>query len=225
MTDHHVSIIIPMYDRWELTHQLLFDILHHCNVDCLHEVIIANNGSSNEFVPNGIKWWKSLGKLPIKEFKADENVGFIRICNFAVSKAKGDIIILISNDVRVQTDIVTRIVQILEDGKNIVGGVLYENDTGWNTFRGKIYPYLEGWLLGFSKEAWDEIGGFDERYVPNDFEDVDFSTVASVLDYNLVPLNAGTKVWHIGAQTIHYGPEREALTKRNKEKFRRKWVK
>lgn len=201
------------------------DILQYCSP--VDEVIVANNGSEDEAVAAGIKWWKSTGKLPIKEFRAEENIGFLKICNMSVEKAKGDIVILISNDVSVREDMVAQIENLLSvPGKRIIGGVLYQHDTGWNTFGSTTFPYLEGWLLSFHKRSWDDIGGFDERYSPNDFEDMDFSTAAIDKGYLLVPLihASNPRIWHTSGQTLGYGPEREKLTKKNQAKFKKKWI-
>ena len=106
---------------------------------------------------------------------------------------------------------------------SLVGNFTQSQLDGMN-FDGKIFPYLEGWLLAFTKDAWNEIGGFDPIYAPNDAEDIDFSTTALSKGYKLIPLPEGL-VTHIGSQTLSYGPEREALTKINIEKFRKKWMK
>ena len=217
-----ISIIIPTYNHGDLTAHLLLDILQYCSP--ANEVIIANNGSDDPAVAAGIKWWKSIAKLSLKEFRAAENVGFLKICNLSVEKAKGDIIILISNDVNVRADLTKLVLEILKDARKIVGGILYDHDTGWNQFDGKIFSYLEGWLLAFHKKDWEIIGGFDERYSPHIFEDIDFSTMAIKKGYNLIPLNE-SRIWHSVGQTIKYGPERDKLTSKNKEKFRKKWIK
>ena len=67
------------------------------------------------------------------------------------------------------------------------------------------------------------MGYFDDRYAVSDFEDVDLSTTAVSLGYNLVPLNNPGLV-HLGGKSIGYSPEREARTRINQEKFEEKWI-
>lgn len=38
--------------------------------------------------------------------------------------------------------------------------------------------YLEGWCIAFSRHAWDILGGWDERFLGSDWEDVAISTKA-----------------------------------------------
>ena len=111
-----------------------------------------------------------------------------------------------SNDVRIHGKFVSQIKEIVTNSpKSLVGGVLYSKDTGWNKFGDKIFPYLEGWLLATTVGNWKELGYFDERFSPCDFEDVDLSTTALSLGYELVPLNNPGLV-HMGAGTLGYNP-------------------
>lgn len=216
-----VSIVIPNYNRYDLVHQLLFDIYKNCSP--VHEVIVVNDGCTEEESFTGLIWWQQTKMLPVKQLDLEDNVGFLLASNAGMKKATGDIVALISNDVRIKDDIVSLISHNLSVSPNsLVGGRILGFDTGWNSFGDKMFPYLEGWLLAARKESWEEFGYFDERYVPHDFEDVDISTTAANLGYNFVALPEES-TYHAGAQTIKYGDEREKQTKRNKEKFRKKW--
>jgi GT2 family glycosyltransferase len=125
--------------------------------------------------------------------------------------------------VRVHKDIVPSL-QSCAERRVLLGGRLLDWNTGWNEFDGKLFPYIEGWILATSKRAWEEFGyGFDELFIPNDMEDLDLSTTARALGYSLEILPDG-HVSHIGAQTIGYGETRENITNVNKEKFRKKWI-
>lgn len=216
-----VSVVLPYYNHWDLSHSLLFDIFTWCR--SVDEVVLLDNGSTEH---DGHAWWTKGGMLPIKYVRLEENVGFLRGANRGMQEATGDILILISNDVSVKDDIVSQIVRLLGETSQrvIVGGRYLGFDTGWNCFEGKIYPYLEGWLLACHKEHWQELGGFDEQFCPNDFEDVDFSTNAIGKGFAMVGLE-NPKITHAGGGTLGFSDERRALTERNREKFREKWVK
>lgn len=218
-----VSIVILNYNGWQMTHNLLFDLYKHCA--SIDEVLVVNNGCTEAESFTGLQWWMDKPMLPVRELRIDKNVGFLLAANAGMREATGDIIILISNDVRIRGDIVLRIRSILKDQPDIlIGGKYYDWDTGWNTFDGKIYAYLEGWLLATYKDTWIELGYFDERYAPNDYEDIDLSTTALSKKIYLEALPHDI-AQHLSGQTLQYNSEREELTKRNRELFRDKWIK
>jgi len=218
-----ISIVIPFYNHYELLHSLLFDLYSKCRFR-LSEVLLVNDGSTEKDVYEGISWWKKKKLLPIRGMDMEEDVGFLRASNAGIRKASGDIIVLLSDDVKIHDDFLPQVVSTLEaNPKTLMGARLLDWDTGWNTFDGKTFPYLEGWLLAATKSAWQELGGFDDRFAPNDYEDIDLSTQAAVLGYSLVPLDTD-KVEHLGGRTIGYSVEREAITKTNQRKFKEKWM-
>ena len=213
------SFVIPAYNNWALLHALLFDIYKNCSTP--HEVIVMNNNSTEESFQLGIEWWENTGLLPINHVVNKENVGFLLNSNVGLKIATGDVICLVSTDVRIHRDIVGHWI-----GQNsLTGGRLLDWDTGWNTFKGKIYPYLEGWILTTIKDNWKDLGYFDEQYAPNDMEDVDISTKALSTGRISLEVYPEGFVSHIGAQTIGFSDAREAITIKNKEKFKKKWVK
>lgn len=194
---------------------MIRDLFYNCSLIDGDEILVVDNGSQEHRAPYD---------YPVRELKIAENVGFLMASNMGMQQATGDILFLISNDVRVYKDIVADArISIAPDNKIIMTGKVYWNDTGWNTFDGKTFPYAEGWLLGCTKKAWNDIGGFDPRYMPYDFEDVDFSTEALARGYILEPFSDGS-VEHLGARTIGYNPERESITKAHREIFRTKWL-
>ncbi|MEK6882660.1 MAG: hypothetical protein AABY22_23765, partial [Nanoarchaeota archaeon] len=75
-----------------------------------------------------------------------------------------------------------------------------------------------------TRNAWDELFYFDEQFAPSDMEDIDLSTKAYALGYDLVALPSDM-THHIGGQSIGFNPEREKITLINKEKFKNKWIK
>lgn len=214
-----ISFVIPMFDKFHLTRQLLDDIFAYSpSVD---EILILDNGSVESSTQAGINFLLSMDTFPVKVARVEENVGFLKICNWGVPQAENENVVLISNDVRIESDLANEVRQKLTHHK-ILGGILYRESTGWNEFDGKIFPYLEGWLLSFTKWAWEDLGGFDERFVPCDYEDVDFSTDAINKRYELEQLTGNYR--HLYSQTIGYTPERLEITQRNRELFRKKWI-
>lgn len=216
-----VSIIIPMFNHYNLTHQCLFDLYKSRNK--VKEIIVVNDGSTDDEVTTGLSWWKKNIEYPVKVLNLEENQGFTGAVNRGVAVSSGDVVIILSNDVRVYADIATLVLEkLIENEQRIVGAELLSHDTGWNTFNGVIYPYIYGYLMACTREAWDEVGGMDEIYAPSDFEDVDFSTTALSLGMDLSVI-APQSVHHSGGGSYGYTEERRARTVRNQEKFKKKW--
>jgi len=217
-----VSVIIPFYNNWELTHSRLMELYTH--VDPL-EIILVNDCSTDNV--GGRKWWESNTKHNIVCLDNDINLGFGGSMNRGVEESTGNFVILLSNDVIVRGDIVS---QTLDKYKknSLLGNTLRDYDTGWNVFeylgRKRMFPYIEGYYIACDKHAWEELGGFDPIFAPYDMEDVDLSTSAILNGYNLVALNS-QYLSHMSGQTIRkVNPQRETITNMNRQKFYMKWT-
>ena len=227
----NVHIVIPIFNNWDGCHSLLWD-LQRREKNNISSILLVDDCSTDPEVAGGIKWWTSEYGSPflIDHVHLGENVGFLEASNIGIAMTglknptKEDIIILMSTDVRVQMEFIPQVTEILQYPKKLVGGILYTNSTGWNKFGDRIFQYLEGWLLATTSQNWAELGMFDRQFMPNDFEDMDLSTRALEMGYELIPLN-NPGLQHIGAQSIGYNDRRLEITNKNKKKFQEKWCK
>lgn len=225
-------IVIPHYNRWDLTHARLRQ-LYKKEKKNIVEILVVDDCSTDNDTEGGLRWWAEVSEkmgFRVRAIQPERNLNFLGASNFGLQDllskcSPDDIIILLSNDVLVMSEFVGQIVETLQTKKRLVGGILLNQDTGWNKFGSKIFPYLAGWLLATTADGWKELGsGFDTRYKFSDFEDVDLSTTALSLGYELVPLN-NPGLQHLGGQSIGYNHEREANTKNNQKLFMEKWLK
>lgn len=225
-----VHVVIPHWNHWNLTHSRLWEIYKH-EKDTVSTVLVVDDCSTDTMTEDGLKWWADFrvkNNFNVECLQLENNVGFLLASNagleYTVDKCDpDDIVVLLSNDVQIMTPFASQMTEILSQPKKMVGGILYTHDTGWNRFGDKVYPYLEGWLMALTANSWKTFGYLDERYVPNDFEDVDTSTLALSLGYELVPLN-NPGLHHMGAQSIGYNEKRQKLTETNRKKFEDKWI-
>lgn len=220
-----VSIVIPSYKHPELANQILMDIYQNCPT--VDEVLVVDDYSNDPSTVKAYEFWQKNESFPLKVLMLAENVGFLKASNIGMKAASGDIIALISSDVRIHKNLPEILKPFFEkEPKCLLGGRFYTDTTGWNDFDGKIFPYVEGWALMTLKGNWVDFGYFDEQFAPHDFEDVDLSTTAWSKGYNLAQFNPwlGTVLEHIGAQSIGYNDERLAITEAHRELFRKKWV-
>jgi GT2 family glycosyltransferase len=188
------------------------------------EIILVNDASTETDCDGGVAFWqKADTRQEVRYLKNKKNLGFGGSMNRGAKAAHGDILVFLSNDVVITGNFVEQIENEINNEKDIlIGGRIVYWDSGWNTFNNTIFPYCEGWLLACTTEVWDNLEGFDPRYAPYDYEDVDLSTTAIQKDYKLVGLNS-PYLNHIGGQTANYNEQRLEITHRNKQKFYDKW--
>jgi GT2 family glycosyltransferase len=225
MRDYKTAVVIPCYKTWDLCQQLLDNLEKH-EGDNIDEIIVVNDdpnvsaGRSRELLSSN---------LNLRILKNDINLGFTLTCNLGLSAACHDLsvkklVFLISTDVKVGGKFVEQTADIVYGGGQfLVGNRRIDWDTGWNTFNGLIFEYLEGWFLAATNKVWKDVGYFDPAYAPYDMEDIDIATTAKERGHKLISLNNPYLV-HLGGGTIGFNPAREAITIRNKEYFRKKWL-
>ena len=224
------SIIIPFYNHWELTHRRLSELYIHIpagNVD----IVLVNDGSTDKEIPGGVAWWqKQIERHTIWYKNRKENGGFGVAMNDGAKvalKHGAELLIFLSNDVIVSGNFFPEVNKIIDNEyKVLIGGEVIRHAAGWNEWEieGKkiILPWANGWFLACTDVIWQSLGGFDPLFSPTDFEDVDLSTTALDLGYNLVALNS-VHLRHLGAQTAGYTPERMERTKLHREIYFKKW--
>lgn len=190
-----VSIIIPAFNQFEYTYNCLKAILMNTE-NVTYEVIVADDCSSDftseiEQVVSGIT-----------VIHNEENMLFIRNCNNAARVVRGKYIMFLNNDTQVQLNWLYPLVACMETEQNVglagakliypdgslqeAGGIVWNNGEAGNYGRGKNpdlpdynyvreVDYISGAAIIIAKVLWDEIGGFDERYVPAYCEDSDLA--------------------------------------------------
>lgn len=207
-----VSIITPVWNQIEHTLRYLYQ-----NRNAEAEFIIIDNGSQDGTPQLLSDWQKSFNLQVITN---PDNYGFSVACNQGASVAKGEVLLFLNNDVFIFGDYLTPVKEAVIDSV-IVGPELHTRDTGWNTFGQVLVPYIAGWCLGVTRKTFNELGGFDERYSPADYEDMDLCYSAVGQGKKLLWLNLPIR--HISGQTGTQLEDRRALTEANRLKFAEKW--
>lgn len=225
------SIIIPFYNRWDLVHRCLSDIYHCISGESI-EVILINDSSIETDCVTGAAWWqKQVDKsFPILYHTNKENVGFGHSMNNGAKIANGEILIFYSNDVSCSGNFLPELRQLIaRDDKVLVGNEVIWFPGGWNEFDvdGKhiVIPYANGWFLSCTREVWVNLGGFDwKTFGKFDYEDVDLSTRAYELGYNVCALGSNKIVHaHQGSTISSLSIDRLANTQKNRALFFAKW--
>ena len=225
-----VSIILPYFNMWQLTHARMMELFKHAPLDT--EIVMVNDASTDSDCRTGAGWWQQrAGRHEIKYVENKENLGFGGSHNVGASVATGDILCFLSNDVVVRTNFIDNMVgALVETPYSLLGGEIIYYPGGWNEFefenKKMVVPYCNGWLLACTREVWDNLGGFDvETFGKFDFEDIDLSMNALSHGYDLLSLNLPKhQLHHLSGVTIRsLNIDRMNITKINREKFIAKW--
>lgn len=213
------SIITPVWNHSILT--LSFMKTNHMlfgrnpNV----EMVVVDNGSTDNTPGLLAQWARMWNNLTVVTLP--ENKGFGPGNNAGADVASGDILIFLSNDVRVLGDYLAIILDSL-NRQALAGAQLFGHNTGWNSFDGRLIPYIAGWCTICSRDVWTFLEGYDPRYVPCDYEDIDLSLEATEQGLELQELNLPLQ--HLfGRSALSLPGGRQAITLENQRRFMQKW--
>ena len=190
-----VSVVIPVYNHAEFTYRCLQSLCNN-SITNSFEVIVVDDCSTDETQ-------ELLGRMKgIRVVRNEKNSGFILSCNAGAAAARGKYIWFLNNDTVLTSDSLDALVAtflefpdaglvgsklIYPDGKlQEAGGIIWKDASGWNYGRGDDpdkpeYSYLRDvdWCSGASimipNFLFHELGGFDRRYLPAYYEDVDLA--------------------------------------------------
>ena len=190
-----VSIIIPVYNQIHYTYACLVSLLENTQ-GYDYEIIIADDVSTDatKEIDNFVS-----GLVIARNAT---NQGFLKNCNNAAKKARGEYIFFLNNDTTVEKDWLSPLIKLLESDKGIgmvgskliypdgrlqeAGGIIWSDGSGWNYGRCddpnkpeynyvRDVDYISGAAIMLSRKLWEDIGGFDERYAPAYCEDSDLA--------------------------------------------------
>ncbi|PVZ70244.1 glycosyltransferase [Pelagibaculum spongiae] len=241
-----VSIIIPAYNKFELTYHSIASIILSYNKTS-YEVIVADDCSTDETI-NICDVIKNVVHI-----KNPENLRFLRSCNNAATYAKGDFIVMLNNDTEVTSYWLDELVTPIKKDKNIgltgskllnldgtlqeAGGIIWGSGQPWNVGNGynplapefnytREVDYLTGAAMCISRKVWDLVNGFSAEYAPCYYEDTDIAFKVRDKGFKTVycPMS---QVVHFEGQS--HGKDVKKGLKRyqeiNESKFKVKWFK
>lgn len=190
-----VSIVIPVYNQFVYTYNCIRSIIEHSG-EVSYEILVADDCSTDQvarleqFVDGAVI------------LHNQNNLRFLRNCNQAAEKARGEFILFLNNDTQVQKDWLAPLVSLMDrsDAVGMVGskliypdgylqeagGIVWNDASAWNYGHRKDpedceynyvreVDYISGAAIMIRADLWREIGGFDERFAPAYYEDTDLA--------------------------------------------------
>ncbi len=239
-----VSLIIPVHAHAALTHACLVSIRDRTD-GVAYEVILVDDTAD---APT-----KQLLKTVrgARILHNETNLGFLRSMNRGASVARGEWIVLFNNDTEVTRGWLSSMLQcansspdvgvvtpkfIYPDGTlNEAGAIVWRDGDAWNYGRGdradayhyeyrRETDYGSAAALMVRVDLWNQVGGFDERYIPIYYEDTDLCFAARERGLRVM-YEPEAVVVHVEGATSGTDPTSGAKRhqEQNRQKFARKW--
>jgi len=246
------TIVIPAYNNLQYTVQCIASVERNTKPDT-YEVVLINDGStdSSGAVFETLKKEKPFVTEVVHHVSRQ---GFVRSVNDGVKVSKGKYIMLLNNDVITTPLWLTQLLRCMKqfgrrqnaDNVAIVGPVS-NYASGYQVARGASYSlesldrfaeeyhiqnvgrwtsvhFLSGFCMLLTREIYDKVGGFDERFNPGGFEDNSFVLDALELGYKAV-VCGDTFVHHFGSKTLDM-PALSYMRRglKNRKKYMEKYI-
>lgn len=206
-----ISVVIPSYNGQALLAANLPKIIAALSYarqekKAESEIIIVNDGSSDNTTAFTEEFKKDHKELTIKLVNNSKNLGFSPTVNNGVRAATGEIVVLLNTDVTPEKDFIIPLLSYFADDttfavgcmdKSIEGDRVVLRGRGVGLWSGGYLQHKLGdldkndtlWVSGgsgaFSKKIWDRIGGLCELYKPYYWEDIDLSYRAQKAGYKV----------------------------------------
>ncbi len=190
------SIIIPVHNNLLDTLLCLVSVLESAGHRSF-EVLVADDASSD-----GTERIVSEIGGNVAYFRQPENLGFLKNCNASAERCSGRYVVLLNNDTLVMPGWLDALLAPFDSDASVgltgsklinwdgtlqeAGGIFWEDGSAWNFGRGahardpqfnyvKDVDYCSGASIALPRTLWDELGGFDEHYLPAYCEDSDLA--------------------------------------------------
>ena len=226
-----VEISILVYNQWASSKRTFASLIKNTNYkNCL--ITVLDNGSTDE-TSEGLK------NYGFKVITNKENVGFGPGHNQVMKESQADYICLLNNDIEVEPNWLTKMVEVAESdeliglvaplnrtrGDLIIGGMLRRDGSGYHLYVNSLGKQEPDWLqascLLVKRALINEIGYFDELFQMGYYEDVDYTLRARMAFFKPV-VAANVLVEHYEGVTSKASGLKK-FQEINRKKFVGKW--
>lgn len=240
-----VSIIIPVYNQIRYTLNCLYTI-DQFDRDIQKEIIIINDKSTD----HTLEYLKKINGITVID--NPENLGFLRNVNKGIHAAKGEYVYLLNNDVEVQENYLSSLLNVFSNKDNVgavgskmifadntlqeAGCLIFENteivnlgrceaiDTPKYNFLRKV-DYCSGCSLLFKRvDGSGNLNLLDEAFLPAYYEETDLCQRLKYEQGLDIYYQPGSEIIHF--ENISYTGKnngKELLLQKNREIFMSRW--
>ncbi len=178
MSHNSISFIIPALNESKSIDTTISSILKYCPKDIFNEIIVCDNGSSDETV--------SIAKKRCSKVLQDTNASIGELRNIGAKKADGDILVFLDADVRLTNDWFLHIhntLDLVNREKSIITGSKcgIHHPPSWiekNWFEPQIRShtetpkYINSGHMIVPKSFFISLGGFNENLITGEDYDL-----------------------------------------------------
>ncbi|WP_159017381.1 glycosyltransferase [Cognatiluteimonas profundi] len=191
-----VSIVVPVYNQLPFTLACIDALLNH-DSRYSFEVLVGDDGSTDATAEA-----LSVAIPGVRHIRHASNLGFVRNCNETARQASGRYVLFLNNDTQVLPHWLDELIDVLEADPGIglagskliyadgllqeCGAIVWRDGSAWN--HGRLADprrpefcylrdadYVSGASIALRRSLWEELGGFDELFVPAYAEDADLA--------------------------------------------------
>src|SRR2546430_6334323 len=201
------SIVIPVFNKAVFTWQCLCSLMNEIDLSET-EIIVADDASTDETS----EVLTAMGDV-LRVVTNKENKGFVDACNQGAALAQGEYLVFLNNDTEVLPGWLKHLIETVRSDASVgavgsmflypdgsiqeAGAIVWKNGEahhyGWSgspddrrfNFAREV-DYCSAASLLIRKEIFEQLGGFDSRYAPAYYEDVDLCFGVRSLLYKVV---------------------------------------
>lgn len=191
-----VSIVVPVYNQLPFTLACIDALLAH-DSRYSFEVLVGDDGSTDATAQA-----LSVAIPGVRHIRHSSNLGFVRNCNETAKQASGRYVLFLNNDTQVLPNWLDELIGVLEADPGIglagskliyadgllqeCGAIVWRDGSAWNHGRladprrpefcyMRDADYVSGASIALTRTLWEDLGGFDELFVPAYAEDADLA--------------------------------------------------
>ena len=239
-----VSIVVPLYAHAELTRAALDSIREHTQL-IEYEVILVDDAA--DAGTKTLLTQVSGARIIVNE----TNIGYLRSVRRGAEAARGQWLVLCNNDIEVQPGWLAALLDCGDSAADIAivapkyifpdgtlaeaGGVVWRDGSALNYGRGqppescyfefrREIDYGSAAALLVRRDLWEDVGGFDERFLPMYYEDTDLCFEARARGLRVMYEPRARVIHHEGATAgVDQNSGHKRFQQSNQPKFVEKW--
>ena len=242
-----ISIVVLTFNRWDLTEQCLTSIFERTDYPGEIELIVADNGSSDETLEKLNSWKITEPRLKIVE--NGKNLGFSAGNNRGVAASRGDYVVILNNDTVVTRGwLLTMLGHFRRNPKlgllgpvtNNIGNEAKIHSIHYNDLQ-EMHKVAKKHTIGqmgaslplqtaaffcvmLPRQVWETVGDLDENYGRGFFEDDDYCRRVELAGWEIACAEDVFVHHHLSATFNQVLPaEKQALFEKNKQYYESKW--